>query len=93
MGWIISASRLSQFVSGMLPGMTNVTKRARYYSFYPWGIHRYAQDGPTSRTERIGSNGCERSDFSYAAACLVHDQRSEHESGSAVGGGDRVSDC
>jgi hypothetical protein len=24
----------------MLPGLTNVTERARYYAFYPWTVHR-----------------------------------------------------
>jgi hypothetical protein len=28
--------------SQLLPGITNVTDRARYYSFYPWLIHSYA---------------------------------------------------
>ena len=34
--------------SQLLPGITNVTDRARYYSFYPWLIwsfdQRYAKD-------------------------------------------------
>src|SRR5262245_1753213 len=30
--------------SELLPGLTNVTDRVRYYSFYPWVLHRYAKD-------------------------------------------------
>lgn len=30
--------------SDLLPGITNVTDRVRYYSFYPWLLHRYALD-------------------------------------------------
>ena len=29
----------------MLPGITNVTDRARYYSFYPWLIWAFDQEG------------------------------------------------
>ena len=29
--------------SQLLPGITNVTDRARYYSFYPWLIRSYAE--------------------------------------------------
>ena len=76
----------------MLPGITNVTERARYYSFYPWSIHRYAQDGPTNRTRTNWTRWLRALDFSYATACLAHDQQSEHESGSAVVGGDRASE-
>jgi len=28
----------------LLPGLTNVTDRVRYYSFYPWVLHKYAKD-------------------------------------------------
>lgn len=29
--------------SQLLPGITNVTDRARYYSFYPWLIRSYEE--------------------------------------------------
>ena len=29
----------------MLPGITNVTERARYFAFHPWVVHRFAQNG------------------------------------------------
>ena len=76
----------------MLPGITNVTERARYYSFYPWCIHRYAQGGPSNRTRTNWLRWLRALDFSYATACLAHDQQSEYESGSAVVGGDRASE-
>src|SRR5205823_227342 len=76
----------------MLPGITNVTERARYYGFYPWCIHRYAQDGPTDRTRANWIKWLRALDFSYATACVSHDQQTEHESGSAVVGGDRASE-
>ena len=31
----------------LLPGITNVTDRARYYSFYPWLIWAFDQSGHT----------------------------------------------
>ena len=76
----------------MLPGITNVTERARYYSFYPWCIHRYAQDGPTNRTRTNWIKWLRVLDFRYATACVAYDQESEYEAGSAVVGGDRASE-
>jgi hypothetical protein len=76
----------------MLPGITNITERARYYSFYPWCIHRYAQDGSTNRTRTNWIKWLRALDFSYATACVAYDQKSDHESGSAVVGGDRASE-
>lgn len=35
-----------QIYSQLLPGITNVTDRARYYSFYPWFIWSYDQRHP-----------------------------------------------
>lgn len=34
-----------QVYSQLLPGITNVTDRARYYSFYPWLITRFELEG------------------------------------------------
>jgi hypothetical protein len=33
--------------SRLLPGITNVTERARYYTFYPWFIWSFAQRAPS----------------------------------------------
>jgi hypothetical protein len=32
--------------TSLLPGITNVTNRARYYSFYPWFLWRFEQRSP-----------------------------------------------
>lgn len=37
--------------SQLLPGITNVTDRARYYSLYPWLLSRYEQNGWRSEEE------------------------------------------
>ena len=63
--------------TGLLPGITNVTDRARCYSFYPWFVwafdSRYKKKGvfgerPT-RTTKPGS----RDDLRDPALCLVLD--------------------
>src|SRR4030095_3386246 len=55
----------------LLPGITNVTDRARYYSFYPWVLHRYAQGRP-ERTNRAGwLTWFRRLEFAYAIACAA----------------------
>jgi hypothetical protein len=40
-----------QVYSQLLPGITNVTDRARYYSFYPWLITRFEREGWRSEEE------------------------------------------
>jgi hypothetical protein len=57
----------------MLPGVTNVTERARYYGFYPWTIHRYAQDGPQVRSKAAWRNWFRALDFTYAVACMAYE--------------------
>lgn len=39
--------------SQLLPGITNVTDRARYYSFYPWLIWSYDQRYPKDETKFV----------------------------------------
>lgn len=39
--------------SQLLPGITNVTDRARYYSFYPWLIWSFDQRYPTATAENF----------------------------------------
>jgi hypothetical protein len=75
----------------MLPGITNVTERARYYSFYPWTVHRYAQDGPKLRTRAAWRNWFRALDFTYAVACMAYEQELGQDLGSAVVGADRAS--
>lgn len=70
----------------LLPGLTNVTERARYYSFYPWIIHRYAQEGPEERTKEAWWNWFRPLDFGYAVACLAHESELGQDLGSSVVG-------
>jgi hypothetical protein len=48
--------------SQLLPGITNVTDRARYYSLYPWIVRsldvRYKNDGPEKYVERFRRADC-----------------------------------
>lgn len=39
--------------STLLPGITNVTDRARYYSFYPWFLWKYTQAGEPIESSRF----------------------------------------
>lgn len=55
----------------LLPGITNVTDRARYYSFYPWVFHRYAQEPPVRADRRTWLTWFRRLEFAYAAACAA----------------------
>jgi len=57
--------------AALLPGITNVTDRARYYSFYPWVLHRYAQRLPARSDRRAWLSWFRRLDFAYAAACAA----------------------
>jgi hypothetical protein len=56
----------------LLPGITNVTDRARYYSFYPWVLHRFAQrERPKwGRTEWL--SWFRRLDFAFCMASVAH---------------------
>lgn len=74
----------------MLPGITNVTERARYYSFYPWTIHKCAQDGPKLRTKAAWRNWFRALDFTYAVACMAYEQELNRDLGSSVVGADRA---
>lgn len=74
----------------MLPGLTNVTERARYYSFYPWIIHRYAQEGPKERTKAAWRNWFRSLEFTYAVACIAHEQDLGEDLGSSVVGAERA---
>jgi len=74
----------------MLPGITNVTERARYYAFYPWTIHRYAQEGPKLRSKASWRNWFRALDFTYGVACMAYEQELERDLGSSVVGADRA---
>ncbi len=72
----------------LLPGITNVTDRARYYSFYPWLIWSFDQQGYTTFddefVERFRRADCL---FSLIAArhAIVSDGDSEDHEGGAIG--------
>jgi hypothetical protein len=72
----------------LLPGLTNVTERARYYAFYPWIVHRFAQDGPKARTKAAWRNWFRALDFGYAVACIAHEQAIDKDLSSSVVGED-----
>jgi hypothetical protein len=72
----------------MLPGLTNVTERARYYSFYPWTVHRYAQEGPKVRSKAAWRNWFRAVDFTYAVACMAYERELGQDLGSSVVGAD-----
>src|SRR5262245_3720337 len=57
----------------LLPGITNVTDRARYYSFYPWVFDRYAQKGPTQRDRIAWLTWIRRFDFAFCMASVAHE--------------------
>lgn len=69
----------------MLPGITNVTERARYYGFYTWCIHRYAQDGPVERSRVNWVRWFRPLDFAYAVASVAHDEATEGDASAVVG--------
>jgi hypothetical protein len=74
----------------MLPGLTNVTERARYFAFYPWTIHRYAHEGPRVRTKAAWRTWFRALDFAYAVACMAYEEERGENRASAVVGADRA---
>lgn len=57
----------------LLPGVTNVTDRARYYSFYLWVLHRFAQSGTARRGRADWLHWLRKVEFSYATASVAHE--------------------
>ena len=55
----------------MLPGITNVTDRARYYSFYPWLIWAFDQSGHT-KFDRDFIERFRRADCLFCLIALRH---------------------
>jgi hypothetical protein len=75
----------------MLPGITNVTERARYFAFHPWVLHRFAQNGPTSRGKVAWRNWMRRIEYAYAMASTAFDLQRKGPGGAVVGA-DRATD-
>jgi hypothetical protein len=55
----------------LLPGVTNVTDRARYYAFYPWVLHRFAQARLARADRKAWLTWFRRLEFAYAMACAA----------------------
>lgn len=69
----------------LLPGITNVTDRARYYSFYPWVLHRYAQRGASESSRNEWRSWIRRLDYAFALAS-ARAEAEEPAAGTAVVG-------
>lgn len=54
-----------------MPGITNVTARARYYSFYPWALWKFDQLGRT-RTHAEVSRWIRRADCLFTMVGIRH---------------------
>jgi hypothetical protein len=72
----------------LLPGVTNVTDRARYYSFYPWIIHAYARSARSDDRKRW-LTWYRRLDYAYALASTAAELR-DRGSARGVVGADRA---
>lgn len=57
----------------LLPGITNVTDRARYYSFYPWMIRAFQQNSPEQTYEAL-REWVRRSDCLFSMIGIRHSQ-------------------
>jgi hypothetical protein len=56
----------------LLPGVSNVTLRMRYYGFYPWLVTRYAQtEGSTD--VKMWQRTLRRAEALYALTCSIQD--------------------
>lgn len=72
----------------LLPGLTNVTDRIRYYSFFPWLLYRYARDvGSTSLPK--WQEHLRRAEFLLALVGKTHHE-ADLEGGEAIVGADQA---
>src|SRR5215470_2714622 len=74
--------------SELLPGLTNVTNRVRYYSFYPWVLHRYAKE-IARVSDKTWQEYIRRADFLLALVARAH-HLDGGEGGEAVVGADQA---
>src|SRR2546423_10288758 len=72
--------------SELLPGLTNVTDRVRYYSFYPWVLHRYAKE-VRQASDKTWYEHLRRAEFLLALVARAHHLDNE-EGGEAIVGSD-----
>lgn len=67
--------------SYLVPGLTNLTQRARYYSFYPWLVKKYAEKFHS--TSRIEFNKfIRRGELLYAFVSILSDSEQRSVVGS-----------
>jgi hypothetical protein len=64
---LVSVSLYTQ----LLPGITNVTDRVRFYAFYPWLIHRYAKAGLDAGDRRRWLEWFRPAELTYALSCAA----------------------
>ncbi len=76
-----------QIYRTLLPGLTNVTDRARYFTFFPWVLHRFAQRGETSSSRATWHRWNREFEYGYALACAIAEADAA-EAGTAVIGVD-----
>lgn len=58
--------------SFLVPGLTNLTQRARYYSYYPWLVEQYAQEVRSSSVKEF-NKFIRRGELLYAFASIMLD--------------------
>ena len=67
----------------LLPGITNVTDRARYYSFYPWMIRAFEETSSKKSYENL-REWVRRSDCLFTLIGLRHGQQTPGESSAHI---------
>jgi len=72
---VVSANLYAQLV----PGVSNVTDRARYFSFHPWVLHSFARDA-TDRSPGGWRRWIRRLEYTYSVASVA----AEHAKNSAI---------
>src|SRR5437867_2931069 len=77
---VVSANIYGQ----LLPGVTNVTDRARYYSFYSWVLHSFAQQSKPTAGRREWLTWFRHLEYAYAAACAACEEQGG-DAGAVVG--------
>jgi hypothetical protein len=67
----------------LLPGITNVTDRVRYHTFYPWVLDQFAER--PARGRRAWREWIRSLDFALALASVAHEQSAEESESAIVG--------
>ncbi|MGQ0589828.1 MAG: hypothetical protein ACT4N8_09900 [Sphingosinicella sp.] len=72
----------------LLPGVTNITNRLRYYAYYPWLVQLYERTQHSDVPEKWGTF-VRRGEALYALAALVADTEASDGMGGSDWAGDR----